>query len=503
MRKAPRELLRRLLAVGSFDGLTTDQACELLYRGLGNREPLVILNEAIDPRPLKAIRLYNDISYYLSIIRTRQPVRLTQLGNLGRALSRELRDAGLYEDAGASAILRRVPLRSELDAPYLHYINALTQLAGYTRRAGRKLILTDRGEDFLAGGNASGDFTHLFRTHAGGLNWAYLDSLPEHLFIQEGLLFSLYLVKRYGEEPREAGFYFLKYSSAFPYVGISTEVPSGAWNSDIVEFTYFRRTFESFLARFGLVEVKRGGSRLPLAATIRKTDLFDRFIRLSDALDVAEPGQVTEANAGGPTPRDEFPLVYQFKIALKGVRPPVWRRIQVPSNYSFWDLHVAIADAMGWADYHLHMFRMRHPSAGNMVYVAPPDDDFPPTAQTFEETDERIDLWFSPGNPTATYEYDFGDGWEHTVRLEKILPRAKDAIYPALVKGKRACPPEDVGGPPGYERFLEIIKDPSHPDHNMMMEWSGEGFDPEYFDPDDVEFDDPRERWERTSQGLP
>jgi hypothetical protein len=87
------------------------------------------------------------------------------------------------------------------------------------------------------------------------------------------------------------------------------------------------------------------------------------------------------------------------------------------------------------------------------------------------------------------------------VKLEKVLYREEGTVYPVLVKGKRACPPEDVGGPPGYERFLKILRDQSHPEHDRMVEWSGEGFDPEHFDPDDVDFDDPDDRWEQAWEG--
>jgi Plasmid pRiA4b ORF-3-like protein len=80
------------------------------------------------------------------------------------------------------------------------------------------------------------------------------------------------------------------------------------------------------------------------------------------------------------------------------------------------------------------------------------------------------------------YEYDFGDSWEHAIVLEEIVPRASTARYPMVLAGRGACPPEDVGGLPGYYHFLEAIKNPKDPDHEDMVEWGGEGFDPVAFD---------------------
>jgi hypothetical protein len=95
----------------------------------------------------------------------------------------------------------------------------------------------------------------------------------------------------------------------------------------------------------------------------------------------------------------------------------------------------------------------------------------------------------------ARYEYDFGDGWEHIIKLEKILPRDDQIDYPKCVTGKRACPPEDCGGSGGYERLLDIISNTSHEEYVEMITWLGGKFDPEHFDPDEISFDDPVVRW--------
>lgn len=194
--------------------------------------------------------------------------------------------------------------------------------------------------------------------------------------------------------------------------------------------------------------------------------------------------------------KKRFKQVCQFKIALKHINPPVWRRIQVPETYTFWDLHVAIQDAMGWTDTHLHRFDMTDPRTGILEEIGYPDEDFDPDETIFPGWKQKIAVWFSEKNETAEYIYDFGDNWEHTVKLEKILPREKDAAYPRCIAGKRACPPEDCGGIGGYERFLDIIMDPQNERYREMLEWVGGDFDPEQFNPDEVLFDDPDDRLE-------
>ena len=188
-----------------------------------------------------------------------------------------------------------------------------------------------------------------------------------------------------------------------------------------------------------------------------------------------------------------YERVYQFKITLKGLKPALWRRIQVPETYSFWDLHVAMQDAMGWQDSHLHDFRVRNPHTRKKERIGIPDEEFDLKILTGWECDIRD--YFSIENSSATYVYDYGDNWEHTVKLEKILPRDKEMKYPRCTDGERACPPEDCGGIHGYKEFLETIMDPTHKQHEDLLTWVGGNFQPEFFDSNKVRFDDPKKRW--------
>ncbi len=190
--------------------------------------------------------------------------------------------------------------------------------------------------------------------------------------------------------------------------------------------------------------------------------------------------------------RSKYNQVYQFKISLKGIKPTIWRRIQVPETYTFWDLHVAIQDAMGWEDYHLHEFCMMNPSIGKKVNIGYPDEEY--GREVLEGWNQKIKYYFFTDNRIAEYVYDFGDGWKHTVRLEKILPRDKKVNYPICLTGERACPPEDCGSYWGYENFLKAISDPNHKQHEELLTWIGGEFDPEHFDIEEVFFNDPEDR---------
>lgn len=191
----------------------------------------------------------------------------------------------------------------------------------------------------------------------------------------------------------------------------------------------------------------------------------------------------------------KFENVYEFKITLIGIGPPIWRRIRVPENYSFWDLHVAIQDSIGWMDSHLHEFNLKNPSTSRKAIIGIPGDSFDDERDILPGWEQKIAAYFSLNNPKAAYLYDFGDDWTHEVKLEKILAREKGQRYPVCVAGERACPPEDCGGIWGYQNFLKIIANPAHKKYEETLEWVGGSFDSERFDSKGVHFDNPKKRW--------
>ena len=167
-------------------------------------------------------------------------------------------------------------------------------------------------------------------------------------------------------------------------------------------------------------------------------------------------------------------MIYQIKVSLNGVRPPIWRRLLVPGSISLKELHDVLQVAVGWTDSHLHQFAARGTLYGQ------PDPGF--GRGCVNEKGVRLDVVLQVEKDAMIYEYDFGDGWQHKVVLEKILGSAVDGVAPSCAAGARACPPEDCGGGRGYANLLKIISDSSHPEHDEMLEWLGDRFEPERFD---------------------
>ncbi len=166
--------------------------------------------------------------------------------------------------------------------------------------------------------------------------------------------------------------------------------------------------------------------------------------------------------------------VYQLKVTLKGSKPPIWRRILVP-DATLDNIANYLITAIGWIGGHLHGF-----SAGNAYYgISDPEWGDP---NMIDESTVMLSQIISSRRKKFTFDYDFGDGWEHEVLVEKVLEPEPGVTYPVCLTGRRACPPEDVGGIYGFYEFLEVMDDPDHPEHEEMMEWIGGPFNPAAFD---------------------
>ncbi|HKV24236.1 MAG TPA: plasmid pRiA4b ORF-3 family protein [Candidatus Acidoferrum sp.] len=162
----------------------------------------------------------------------------------------------------------------------------------------------------------------------------------------------------------------------------------------------------------------------------------------------------------------------QFRVTLRGVSPPIWRRVQVREDYTLDQLHRVLQVAMGWENYHLYEFRI-----GGTMYRDPhPENE----TEILNAKRARICNVLSDVGARLEYVYDFGDYWQHDVVMEKVLLCSPNTLYPCCVFGERNCPPEDVGGTGGYEDYLEAMADPSHARHEELMAWRGP-FDPEAF----------------------
>jgi hypothetical protein len=170
--------------------------------------------------------------------------------------------------------------------------------------------------------------------------------------------------------------------------------------------------------------------------------------------------------------------VIRLKITLANTEPPIWRRVEVPSGLTLRELHAVIQAAMGWDDEHLFQFQI-----GRETVAGPGMDGggfgLP---RAISASRVRLDDLADSRVKRFAYVYDMGDSWEHRIQIEKLLAADPAASYPRLIDGAGRCPPEDIGGIPGFYEFLDAIADPNHPDHDDRIDWYGGAFDPHHMD---------------------
>ena len=171
--------------------------------------------------------------------------------------------------------------------------------------------------------------------------------------------------------------------------------------------------------------------------------------------------------------------IYQLKITLKHISPPIWRRIEVPADINLEILGRVILRAMGWHGGHLmsfeigrNEFHLDHESLSDFGGIL--------------MNKARLNKYLTTPKQKGKFTYDFGDDWQHDILLEKVSDAEAGVKYPRCTAGKRNCPPEDCGGPWGYAGILEALKDPEKPENEELLEWVGEGFDPEEFSVEEV-----------------
>jgi hypothetical protein len=201
--------------------------------------------------------------------------------------------------------------------------------------------------------------------------------------------------------------------------------------------------------------------------------------KANSAASTAVTRQRAKAKTGTAPAKAAKGDVYQLKITLNHIRPPIWRRIQT-KDCTLGGLHDLIQSVMRWDGYHLHEFE-----AGQQRFGAPEqleDDVWGDEPEMGNEDEVKLSQLVQRGVKKIGYVYDFGDTWEHTITVEKMVPSEPGVQYPRCIAGARACPPEDCGGPWRYPYFLEAIQNPKHKEHDEMLDWVGGEFDPEEFD---------------------
>ncbi|MCZ7448319.1 plasmid pRiA4b ORF-3 family protein [Rhizobium rhizogenes] len=166
------------------------------------------------------------------------------------------------------------------------------------------------------------------------------------------------------------------------------------------------------------------------------------------------------------TPCDRIARLY---VQLNEMEPVIWRRVEVSLSLSLKALHDVIQAMMLFENYHLFEFE-----AGGRQYDAPgPEGAY--GRKTYAARNVRIAALVDRGVSTFTYTYDFGDYWQHTIKIEAANPALE---YPCFLDGEHRAPPEDVGGKSGFTEFLKAMARPRHPQHRQFTRWYGGPFDP-------------------------
>ncbi len=189
-------------------------------------------------------------------------------------------------------------------------------------------------------------------------------------------------------------------------------------------------------------------------------------------------------------PKPQARQFLQLKVTLKYIEPKIWRRLLVPSDMPVSDLHDCLQISMGWENSHMHHF-FKVENREKVFYAPEPDEFFGGFddgwgPRKLKYTDLVVSDLLPAPKAKLNYEYDFGDAWLHEIVLEKHLPIPEGATAPCCVAGERACPPEDIGGIPGYYHMLETLKTGKKSEKKVLLEWLGGDYDPAAFDLDAV-----------------
>lgn len=363
-------------------------------------------------------------------------VRLTQAGYLPPAIvSAAMRDLGWLEDWYGKGN------REDLTLPVLE-LRESAQRFGLVRKNRGQLLVTKLGRKLL--------------DDPAELWWHLATRLPDARSEPERHAGVLYLLSVAAGRARDKGL-LVEGMTVLGWAQPDSHQPI----SDIAAFGAARDTWALF-HRLGMLpeRARWDAPELPPAPTA---------IRLARA---ALLGRAAPVEASLPPARRTPEQLVQLTVTLRGIEPAIWRRLVVPGSLTLHELHAVIQTAMGWAGYHLHMFDIGATSYGDIDEIE--DREFGnEAAMTVGQVAAMVGEF--------SYEYDFGDSWDHDVRVEHVTASVGPSIA-HLTGAARACPPEDCGGISGYEHLLEVLGDPTHEEHVDLLHWVGGGYDPEHFD---------------------
>jgi hypothetical protein len=180
-------------------------------------------------------------------------------------------------------------------------------------------------------------------------------------------------------------------------------------------------------------------------------------------------------------PRRNAPVIYEFRITLRGIEPPIYRIFRVSDRITFKKLHKIIQVVMGWQDYHLYEFKY-----GPIQIGIPDGEYFIVDAYHWDASKTKLSSLKLERNDVLLYNYDFGDDWSHLLEVQISYYSEGGTFVPVCLEGENACPPEDVGGIGGFQHFLEVLADPDDEKYEHYRNWSGGNYDPQAFDIDEV-----------------
>ncbi len=255
----------------------------------------------------------------------------------------------------------------------------------------------------------------------------------------------------------------------------------------LIETTRLRRALKTKLGKvsqgtqeigFTIEELEELHGETEFAVQFDPSPSKKRLIAVVEKLEDLLDGLQDEPDERGRTIVAPTDRIYQLKVTLKDIKPPIWRRLQVP-DCTLGELHEILQVAFGWTHSHLHQFVVRGEYYGP---VEPDDLGFGVDMEVEDEEGLLLSQILADGKKVRfVYEYDFGDGWRHEIQSERFVAREPKVSYPRCIDGARSGPPEDVGGPWGFAEFVEAMGDPKHENHRQLKEWHGGRFDPEKF----------------------
>lgn len=473
-----------------FGGLNTQQVYQLLGSDWTQPGSMIYLNDNLPLEVVDQSLFLHNARAFLTLLKKDGKFGATkELGNLTRKSVAKLIEVCRWPNGYLEDVKRMNKVIDEDDIWLLKNLRVLLDLAGLIHKRKDAFYLTKKNSDLMEESWAGKLYQLLFSTVFRKMNLAFFSGIADELpSLQDSTPYVLYRLHREAKK-------WISSDKLAERVLLATayeELDLMSSYSTIGKQLYYYMLLP--LEYFGIIESRYSGGTPDFFSSppneFRITPLFEQFITLNvehpksagNVIPISEnietPNKSSSGKAGKVVGRDK--TIYQLKISLNHIKPEIWRRILVPSDMMLPDLHKVIQTAMGWSNSHLHQFiKNRH------FYNNPDYDDWNDANET-DYRNVRISDLLKKTKQNMLYEYDFGDGWEHNIVLEKILSPDPNATYPVCIGGARNCPPEDCGGPLGYINMLEAVNDPGHDEHEIYQEWLLEDFDPENFNKDEV-----------------